>query len=208
MQSGGTGSDGDRLRYVGVHSEGTKVGNRHHQAIEKFLRETGFPDPGPERAGNLLTALLYFHQHASDQIYQPSDRPEIGPSPWSFKTGGRVTNLCAWIQAINLERAVTRRKLMPGEKLRMFKYPSFKQGSPARGSWATTPGTPARLLALPVGQHVPHDYDVVRSIDSLESFAGDMLVDWRMKDNSSKYWYRHGGGVQFFIPDASALKPV
>lgn len=184
------------------------MSSRHHEVVEHFLRDTGFPDPGPERARNLLTALLYFHQHASDRVHQPSDRPEIGPSPWSFASGGRVTNLSAWIQAINLERAVTRRTLMPGEKLRMFKYPSFKQGGPARGSWATTADTPARDLALPVGQHVPHDYEVARPIHSLESIAGDMLVDWRMKDKTSKYWYRHGGGVQFFIPDASALKPV
>jgi hypothetical protein len=176
--------------------------------VEQFLRETGFPDPGPERVGNLVTALLYFHQYASDRIHQPADRLEIGPSPWSFAAGGRVTYLSAWIQAINLERAVTRRTLMPGEKLRMFKYPSFKHGSPARGSWATTADTPARVLALPVGQHVPHDYEVAKTIYSLESIAGDIFVDWTMKDKSSKYWYRHGAGVQFFIPDASALTPI
>ncbi len=179
--------------------------SRYPFLVEQFLRQSGFPDPGVQRGQRLAEAIAYLHSEVPDLLPLAADNEDVGVNPFAFRINGRVTNLCAWVQAINLDMPVRRITVQEGTRLRMYKWPGFRRGSPPRGHWATTPDTPHSAVALPPGQSAAHGYVVTRPFSSLRSHAGDVLVDWSMRAPTDPYWYRQGGGVQFFIPDAAGV---
>jgi hypothetical protein len=191
--------------------------------LRKFLMETNWPKPSDhEVARQMETALGFFdEQFGNDWSTRTLDEDDRGYethgfSPWAFLVGGKATKLTSAMQAIDFSREVKFITLSPGTPLRRYRR-AGERGE--FGTWYTQPNVRPEELALYPDQKVPLDFEVTKSVRVLESTCGDMLVDWQMtapehkqlhvgfneNDEGADYFYRKGGGVQYAIPNSSAV---
>ncbi len=191
-----------------------------HPRLDRFLQEAKWPAPADDAvATRMETALEFFQKNLGAWCDLPLDANNPGYQrhgfgPWSFKIGGKVTNLTSSMQAINFECEVHPRTLAAGRVLRRYALP--KEPKEPTGIWYTDPEVSARKLALPPQQTVPQDFKLAQMTEVLASTAGDMLVDWRMqagpgqtlkrgRHKDADYDYRKAGGVQYVVPNAGKV---
>jgi len=194
---------------------------RYSYLLEKFLRDTNWPEPNIQVLLRMDIALKFFHKHLSGWVDRPvaaTDRgyQVHGANPLGIKSRGIVTKLTAAMQAIDFNHSVQDIVLPCGKKVRRYGNSKERRGEPANGLWYTEKDQEASTLALPPDQTVAFLYEVIVAAPALESTAGDMLVDWGMNPKlpgkptvGVDYHYRSGGGIQYTIPNAqTVLRPL
>jgi hypothetical protein len=144
-----------------------------------------------------------------------ADTREHGPSAMSLSIRGEVPVWLSWMQAINYDYPVEVVMLSPAQHPRLINYRA--PGDAPGGNWYAADGTPAHALAIKPSQTRKMIYELrAPGATALRSTAGDIVVDWGMQvargappRQGRDYHYRHGGGQQFLISNASSvLKPV
>jgi hypothetical protein len=173
--------------------------------IDGFLSLTGWPDPGSTRKARMASALRFWSSHSRHQAAQPAYFGDIPAHCFAFQIRSVTTRLCAWMQAINFDHPVEPMLLGATRQLKCFRYPPITPSRAPSGNWYTDPDVPASALALPPGQCAAQAIVVAKPVMALRSRAGDVIVDWSMRKATDAYWYRKGGGVQYFVADPRYL---
>ncbi|MBS0195827.1 MAG: hypothetical protein JSR77_03630 [Planctomycetes bacterium] len=174
--------------------------------IEDFVKATRWGGDAPPH-GPVLDAMRrafdFFKRSVPRNVL--ADRAtqfDIGPNPWGLTLSGRVTRLCAWMQAIRFENGVNDCfHIDKSYKLVAFRDPGDKQ---SYGNWYTFTSTDPQTLAILKGQSQPRFFRTTCAFTCLRSTASDTFAIWGIPQGKPAQ-YSAGGGNQLFIPNSRSV---